>query len=405
MLASAIATPHAAMPQPVEGPDASGTPASGAADFLALLGGAKGATKGKAIAAPGAKGISAPANATNVTPPAGAAKSPEAPADTTAENPAIAVKNEGTAGETGRAVVAAKSAVKAAAETKIEGEASKAKLGADMSSAILAALGALGKGKDAAQIEVTPAATDIATAANAAVTMEEPAKPKERAARAVHRRDGAETAKADALAKQETPVPAAKPAKTEGEAAIPAPQQRVAEAAAPATTMAHLTQDPLPQTLALEAQVTEARIPLASREAAQTGISAPILAMRVITKDGVAKSIEIRLDPAELGQVDVKLTTGHDGKLQAVLSAENAEAFELLKKDSGALESALREAGVDLEDGAITFALNDSGADQSHQREAAYGGAGARRDAAAIELAAAAAEAESWRNGVIDISV
>lgn len=387
MLTSAIATPNAAMPQPIEGPAASGTPASGAADFLALLGGAKATKKPKQIAALGAKATSAPHATATVTP--------------SAEKPATSVKAEAVTGETVKTTLT-KPVPKTGAEAKATGDAAKAQQIVEISAAILAALGGTAKAK------ATPETADPAVAlAAAAPVAEEPGKVKAKAPRTAHRRDGAEAVKADASLKPDVQSPDAKP-KADVQAAASAPQPRAADAAAPATPAAAIpiSADPLPQAIAAEAQVSEARIPLASREAAQAGIAAPILAMRVITKDGVAKSIEIRLDPAELGQVDVKLTTGHDGKLQAVLSAESAEAFELLKKDSGALESALREAGIDLEDGAITFALNDSGADQSHQREAAYGGAGARRDAATSELsAAAAADTTSWRNGVIDISV
>lgn len=383
MLTSATATPSAAMPQPIEGPVSSGAPASGAADFLALLGGVKAAKKTKPAAALGAKPTAMPH------------------ATAKAETPSTGVKAEAAIGEAAKATLA-KPVAKTATEAKATGEAAKAQQTVEISAAILAALGETAKTK--ATTETPDPAAALATAAPVA---EEPAKAKTKAPRTSNRREGGETVKSDATAKSETPAPNAKP-KAEGEAAAAAPQPRMTDTGTPAvvTAAAQFSTDPLPQAVALETQVTEARIPLASREAAQTGIAAPILAMRVITKDGVAKSIEIRLDPAELGQVDVKLETGHDGKLKAVLSAENAEAFELLKKDSGALESALREAGVDLEDGAITFALNDSGADQSHQREAAYGGAGARRDAATHELAAAAAaETTSWRNGVIDISV
>ncbi len=202
---------------------------------------------------------------------------------------------------------------------------------------------------------------------------------------------GADTARTKKI---ETP-PAAMPAAAKGAEPVPV------------LTQAVMTRDAAPQgQLHMPgAQVTDARIPLGAREAAQAGFAAPVLAMRVVTKDGATKSIEIRLDPAELGKVDVKLETGHDGKLKAVLSAENAAAFELLKRDGAALEAALRDAGIDLEEGAISFALNDSGADQSHRREAAYGDAEARRAAQSEDIAAAAAHASTWRDGVIDISV
>lgn len=391
LTSTSVLTPSAAMPQAIDGPAASETPVSGAADFLALLGGAKASKKAKIAGALAAKPASTP------TADAAAAKAEKTEGP---ETPTAA----GTAGETGKAVVAAKTAVKAAAvEAKANGEAAKLQMGAEMSAAILAALGAFGKGSAA---DAPATAEQAAALPNAAPAADDAGKPKTRATRPSVRREGAETARPEVGTKAaEAQQPDVKPVKAEGERIAPAPP-RPAEAAQPMLVTAQTDTSAQPAAQPIETQVTEARIPLASREAAQTGIAAPILAMRTVVKDGVAKSIEIRLDPAELGQVDVKLETGHDGKLQAVLSTESAEAFELLKKDSSALENALREAGIDLVDGAITFALSDSGADQSHQREAAYGGASARREAANDTLiAAAAAETSSWRHGVLDISV
>lgn len=388
MLTSAsVLTPSAAMPQPIDGPAASETPASGAADFLALLGGAKASKKANAARVPVTKPSSLP-GATS----AAAVKS----------DSATAADILSASGEAGKAVVAAKAAAKAAAgEAKAE---AKAQLGAEISSAILAALGAFGKG-NAASGASKPADSAVAPP-NAAPVADETGKTKPKALRSAARRDGTETAKPEAGGKSaDASQPDAKPVKTEAERIAPV-TPRPTESAQPLLVATQDDAGAQPTALPVETQLSEARIPLAAREAAQTGIAAPILAMRVTTKDGVAKSIEIRLDPAELGQVDVKLETGHDGKLHAVLSTESADAFELLKKDSSALENALREAGVDLADGAVTFALNDPGADQSFQREAAYGGANARQETSSENLiAAAAAETSSWRHGVLDISV
>ncbi|MFT3811380.1 MAG: flagellar hook-length control protein FliK [Micropepsaceae bacterium] len=397
---ASVLTPSAPMPNAIDGPAASEATSSGASDFLALLGGVKPGKKAKATGATAAKPSATPV----ATPPAAAPTTKTGNAEK-AENDKPAAS--GATGEGGKAVVVARTALKAAVtEAKANGEAAKVQLGAEMSASIMAALGVFGKAKAGTETTVAGAAETATAMANATPVTEEGGKTKTKPPRTANRRDVAETAKPETGAKTaETPQPGAKPVKAEAEHVAPTPQ-RPAETSQPPLATKQTGDEAQPAVLPVEAQVSEARIPLASREAAQAGIAAPILAMRVVTKDGVAKSIEIRLDPAELGQVDVKLETGHDGRLQAVLSTESADAFELLKKDSGALEAALREAGIDLADGAITFALNDSAADHSHQREAAYGGASARRDAAEGELvAAAAAQTSSWRHGVLDISV
>jgi len=145
-------------------------------------------------------------------------------------------------------------------------------------------------------------------------------------------------------------------------------------------------------------------MPLAHAAAPAAGAAA-MLGMRIHTKDGATRAIEIRLDPAELGEVNVRLETGRDGKLKAVLSADNADSFELLKREGGALETALREAGVDLGEDAITFTLTERGPDQGHadRRELAYSDGAARREAAAAEDIVAATPVR-WRSGLLDIS-
>lgn len=148
----------------------------------------------------------------------------------------------------------------------------------------------------------------------------------------------------------------------------------------------------------------EIRISLSREVAAHAGVAAPMLAVRIHTKGGATRAIEIRLDPPDLGQVDVRLETGSDGRLKAVLQAETSQAFELLKRESGALEAALRDAGVELGDEGLSFALNDggSGSDSAQQRDKSYAGASDRRDDAVLSAAVAVT---TWRDGVVDISV
>jgi flagellar hook-length control protein FliK len=381
MFTSAAApSPNATLPGSAEGaPVSEETRAANAADFLALLGAAKAGTKKLAkVKATPLPAIVKPANAAN-----GAADIKTALAE--APRPAHGAKITG----------------KTTTEIKTEGEAGKTQIAAAVPAAILEALAATAKAK-------TPTPDIEAAAAETVSTPDDAARIKTKPVRPATRRDGETAAKPDiALKSPDAAADATRAAKAENHPAVQPVTPRPANSEAAAGTFTpQPASDALPQPLVADAQVTDTRIPLATREAAQAGFAAPVLAMRTISKDGVMKSIEIRLDPVELGQVDVKLETGHDGKLQAVVSAENADAFELLKKDSGALEAALREAGVDLGEGGLTFALNDSGADQSQQREAAYGGATARRAASAGELAASAAlERSTWRDGVIDISV
>jgi flagellar hook-length control protein FliK len=82
------------------------------------------------------------------------------------------------------------------------------------------------------------------------------------------------------------------------------------------------------------------------------------LAFNIATKsEGGARHFDIRLDPAELGRVDVRLTVNDAGKAQATLSVEKPQTLELLQKDQGHLERALKDAGLDLSQNGLNFSL------------------------------------------------
>lgn len=70
-----------------------------------------------------------------------------------------------------------------------------------------------------------------------------------------------------------------------------------------------------------------------------------------------AKQFEIRLDPPELGRVDVRLSIDATGKAQAHLSADQPQTLDLLQKDSSSLTQALRDAGLDVSQNGLNFSL------------------------------------------------
>jgi len=68
---------------------------------------------------------------------------------------------------------------------------------------------------------------------------------------------------------------------------------------------------------------------------------------------------EIRLDPAELGRIDVRMELGTDGRVQAHLTVDKPETLEMLQRDARALEKALSDAGLDMENGSLEYSLRD----------------------------------------------
>jgi flagellar hook-length control protein FliK len=83
--------------------------------------------------------------------------------------------------------------------------------------------------------------------------------------------------------------------------------------------------------------------------------------------------INIKLHPAELGRIEVKLENASDGTLRAVISAERPETLDLLQRDARGLERALQEAGVKTDSGSLNFNLRGQGHEQQNAND---GGAG-----------------------------
>ena len=91
-------------------------------------------------------------------------------------------------------------------------------------------------------------------------------------------------------------------------------------------------------------------------------MSAPPATLQVYTRfierfDGRAQRFEVRLDPAELGRIDVRIEVGSDKKVRALLAAHDSAALNDLMRGQRALERMLADAGVDVAEGGITFEM------------------------------------------------
>ena len=70
--------------------------------------------------------------------------------------------------------------------------------------------------------------------------------------------------------------------------------------------------------------------------------------------------INIKLHPAHLGRVEVRLDIAADGQLSAVIMAEKPETLELLQRDIKGLEKALQQAGLDTNSNSFNFGLKQN---------------------------------------------
>lgn len=71
--------------------------------------------------------------------------------------------------------------------------------------------------------------------------------------------------------------------------------------------------------------------------------------------------ITIQLKPASLGRIDVQLEVGHDGRVIAVVTADNKDTLDLLQRDARELERALQDAGLQTDSGSLSFNLRGQG--------------------------------------------
>lgn len=107
---------------------------------------------------------------------------------------------------------------------------------------------------------------------------------------------------------------------------------------------------------------------LKSAQDASAGQKINLPAMAVAITQQVAQGnprFQIRLDPPELGRIDVRMETDSNGVMNARLSVERPETLEMLARDARALERALQQANGDGQKPNLEFTLKQDGADHN----------------------------------------
>ncbi len=105
---------------------------------------------------------------------------------------------------------------------------------------------------------------------------------------------------------------------------------------------------------------------------AATPQAMPVTAAQPVPVDAIAVEIasqaragnsrfEIRLDPPELGRIDVRLDIDNDGNVKSRLVIERSDTYDLLRRDQSTLERALQQAGLKTSDNSLEFSLRDQG--------------------------------------------
>ena len=93
----------------------------------------------------------------------------------------------------------------------------------------------------------------------------------------------------------------------------------------------------------------------------------PAMAIALQISRNLQKGInrfEIRLDPPEMGRIDVRMEVRRDGHVMAHLTVEKPETLELLQRDARALQQALNNAGLEADENSLNFSLHDQNANE-----------------------------------------
>ena len=80
------------------------------------------------------------------------------------------------------------------------------------------------------------------------------------------------------------------------------------------------------------------------------------------------EELTVRLNPADMGRVEIRMGFDESGHIRAVVAAESPVALELLRRDAGELARALADAGIRSDASSFRFDSRGGDAGQSGQR-------------------------------------
>jgi len=154
--------------------------------------------------------------------------------------------------------------------------------------------------------------------------------------------DTASTAAGDSRPPDHNP-PASPPPDVAGSAFQPDNLAATAGAAAPPVSPAPADQAAVPATTAAPPAVPIAGLAVEIAARARAGTN----------------RFDIRLDPPDLGRIDVRLDVAHDGKVTSHLVVERQETLDVLRRDASEIERSLHQAGLKTADDGLQFTLRD----------------------------------------------
>jgi hypothetical protein len=192
-------------------------------------------------------------------------------------------------------------------------------------------------------------AASIAPASQVAEAVQRASRPAQQAVEAKAPETAAKTAAPNATIKTQTAKAVAAPAA----ASEAAPAAQAASSAA--DTMLITSANANPTTAQASTHVQHAAVETGAQRAAP---AAAQVGHEIVRRfNGGNTSFDLRLDPPELGRVEVRMEVSRDHKVTAVITADNPQALTELARQSRELEAQLQSAGLQLSDNGLSFDL------------------------------------------------
>ncbi len=119
-------------------------------------------------------------------------------------------------------------------------------------------------------------------------------------------------------------------------------------------------------------QQTAAAPQLTAALATNVPVAVQDLAVTIAARANAGASrFDIRLDPAELGRIDVRIEVDRHGQVTSHLTVEKPETLAMLRQDQTQLQRALDNAGLKTGDSGLQFSLRDqsSSGQQGQQQD------------------------------------
>jgi hypothetical protein len=206
----------------------------------------------------------------------------------------------------------------------------------------------------------------------------------------------------------QTRTPPAQPAQPAQRDATPPSQAPAPPAPPSAPSLDTLAPFGTPHTAGAVVDAAASRDTASAATAARFAPPAAQLAQQIIRRvENGATRFDLRLEPPELGRVDVRLEMSRDHRVTAFIAADEATTLSQLMRSARDIEWALQSAGLELSQAGLSFDFADRRAAQSGDGDGmatAPAPVGAIDDASEAQAPVRALLLERWRGARVDLT-